>query len=291
MPTERQTFFIGTCVRVSDAAAFLDVRMQRHGTTIRDVSGSSRMLFPPRGEVELAGPSAESINVGDWVAFHVASEAPQGASVLRVTEYRRLLPLEDLSELGSSESARRLLVEDGRANGVPGEAIIRIGEWEMVRLQIAREPDGRWRAVPGEEMRRLPVWRFDPKLGLAVPAGSQTMMIVDPSERFVQIGTLDWSRDADFVRRIIRSLTRVEVGEDKALRQFAEALGRFADSLQKRASPPEAVDPRIAQEILRIRNLASMLTDQQDVLGAYYEVLRNDPEVKSLLEAKISAVA
>src|SRR6202030_3137768 len=32
MPTERQTFFIGTCVRVSDAAAFLDVRMQRHGT-------------------------------------------------------------------------------------------------------------------------------------------------------------------------------------------------------------------------------------------------------------------
>ena len=37
--------------------------------------------------------------------------------MLRITEYRRLLPLEDLSELGSSESARRLLVEDGRANG------------------------------------------------------------------------------------------------------------------------------------------------------------------------------
>ena len=291
MPSERETFFIGICVRVADAAAFVDVRMQRHGATIRDVSGSSRLLFPPHGAVELAKSSAASLNPGDWVAFHVVSEAPQGASVLRVTEYRRLLPLEDLSELGSSESARRLLVEDGRADGVPGEVMVRIGEREMVRIHIAREQDGRWRPVPSEEMRRLPVWRFDPKLCLSVPAGSHTMTILDPSERFVQIGTLDWSRDADFVRRIIRSLTRVEAGEDTALRQFAEALGRFADSLQRGHSPPQAVDSRIAQEILRIRNLAAMLSDQQDVLGAYYEVLRDDPEVKSLLETKIAAVA
>src|SRR6266567_3931725 len=291
MPTERETFFIGICVRVSDAAAFVEVRMQRHGTRIRDVSGSSRLLFPPDGAVELAGASAGSLNPGDWVAFHVVSDTPQGASVLRVTEHRRLLPLEDLSELGSSESARRLLVEDGRADGVPGELMVRIGEREMVRIQLAREQDGRWRATASGEMPRLAVWRFDPKLCLSVPAGSQTMTILDPSERFVQIGTLDWSRDADFVRRIIRSLTRVEAGEDKALRQFAEALGRFADSLQRGASPPQAVDSRIAQEILRIRNLASMLSDQQDLLGAYYEALRDDPEVKSVLETKIAAVA
>ncbi len=291
MPTERETFFIGICVRVSDAAAFVEVRMQRHGTRIRDVSGSSRLLFPPDGAVELAGASAGSLNPGDWVAFHVVSDTPQGASVLRVTEHRRLLPLEDLSELGSSESARRLLVEDGRANGVPGELMVRIGEREMVRIQLAREQDGRWRAIPSGEMPRLAVWRFDPKLCLSVPAGSQTMTILDPSERFVQIGTLDWSRDADFVRRIIRSLTRVEAGEDKALRQFADALGRFADSLQRGASPPQAVDSRIAQEILRIRNLASMLSDHQDLLGAYYEALRDDPEVKSVLETKIAAVA
>src|SRR5439155_850139 len=291
MPTERETFFIGICVRVSDAAAFVEVRMQRHGTRIRDVSGSSRLLFPPDGAVELAGASAGSLNPGDWVAFHVVSDTPQGASVLRVTEHRRLLPLEDLSELGSSESARRLLVEDGQANGVPGELMVRIGEREMVRIQLAREQDGRWRATASGEMPRLAVWRFDPKLCLSVPAGSQTMTILDPSERFVQIGTLDWSRDADFVRRIIRSLTRVEAGEDKALRQFAEALGRFADSLQRGASPPQAVDSRIAQEILRIRNLASMLSDQQDLLGAYYEALRDDPEVKSVLETKIAAVA
>src|SRR5438552_7478822 len=172
MPTERETFFIGICVRVSDAAAFVEVGLQRHETRIRDVSGSSRLLFPPDGAVELAGASAGSLNPGDWVAFHIISEAPQGASVLRITEYRRLLPLEDLSELGSSESARRLLVEDGRANGVPGEMMVRIGEREMVQIQFAREQDGRWRAVADAEMARLPVWRFDPKLCLSVPAGS-----------------------------------------------------------------------------------------------------------------------
>jgi hypothetical protein len=291
MPSERETFFIGICVRVADAAAFLDVRMQRHGAKIRDVSGSSRLLFPPRGEVELAGASAASLSAGDWVAFHIVSDAPQGASVLRVTEYRRLLPLEDLSELGSSEAVRRLLVEDGRADGVAGETMVRIGEREMVRVRLAREPDGRWRAVSSDEMRRLPVWRFDPKPCLTVAAGPRNLTVLDPNERFVQVGTLDWSRDADFVRRIIRSLTRVEPGEDQALRQFAEALGRFADGLQRGASPRQAVDPRIAQEILRIRNLASMLRDQQDLLDAYYETLRDDPEVKSLLETKISALA
>jgi hypothetical protein len=289
MPSERQTSFIGICVRTSDAAAFLDVRLQRHGAAIRDVSGSSRLLFPPRGEVEIARTSA-ALSVGDWVAFEVVSDAPQGASVLRVVEYRRLLPLEDLTELGSSEAVRRLLVEDGRANGVPGEVMIRVGERELVRIELVCEPDGRWRAAASEELRRLPVWRFDPKLCLSVSDAAHGMTVVDPSERFVQIGTLDWSRDADFVRRIIRSLTRVEAGEDEALRRFAEALGRFAAGLE-RGGAPKSADPRIAQEILRIRNLAALLRDEQDLLRGYYEALRNDAEVKSLLEAEVSAIA
>ena len=50
MPTERQTSFIGLCVRVSDSGALVDVRLQRHGTNIRDVSGSSRLLFPPQSD-------------------------------------------------------------------------------------------------------------------------------------------------------------------------------------------------------------------------------------------------
>src|SRR5260370_38400223 len=82
MPTERETFFIGICVRVSDAAAFVEVRMQRHGTRIRDVSGSSRPLFPPDGAVYLAGASAGSPSPGACVAFHLVSDTTQAASVV-----------------------------------------------------------------------------------------------------------------------------------------------------------------------------------------------------------------
>ena len=287
----RETFFIGTCVRVADAAAIVDVRLQRHGSTVRDVSGSSGLLFPPHGTIDLNGPSAASLHPGDWVAFHVVSEARQGASALRVTEHRPLLPLEDLSTLGSVESIRRLLVEDGRADGVAGEAVIRITEREMVRVRLSQQPDGRLRATGDGDMHHLPVWRFDPKLCLVVQAGSQSITIVDPNERFTQVGTLDWSRDADFVRRIIRSLARVEAGEDMALRRFAAALGRFADGLERGASQPKAVDLRVAHEILRLRNLATMLREEQDLLDDYYEMLRGDPDVKSLLETRIIAVA
>src|SRR5262249_46866330 len=148
---------------------------------------------------------------------------------------------------------------------------------EMVRVRLSREPDGRLRATGDGDMHRLPVWRFDPKLCLVVHAGSQSITIVDPHERFTQVGTLDWSRDADFVRRIIRSLTRVEAGEDEALRRFAAALGRFADGLERGAAPSKAVDPRVAHEILRLRNLATVLRDEQDIVAAYYEVLCDDP--------------
>src|SRR5260370_28468303 len=81
MPTERETFFIGICVRVSGAAASVEVRMQRHGATIRDVSGSSRLLFPPHGAVELAGASACSLRPRGSVAVHGLPRAPLGGSL------------------------------------------------------------------------------------------------------------------------------------------------------------------------------------------------------------------
>src|SRR5260370_25906367 len=78
MPTERETFFIGICVRVSGAAASVEVRMQRHGATIRDVSGSSRLLFPPHGAVELAGAPARSLPPADCGGVPRLSASPAG---------------------------------------------------------------------------------------------------------------------------------------------------------------------------------------------------------------------
>src|SRR5207245_9697561 len=119
---------------------------------------------------------------------------------------------------------------------------------------------------------------------------AQVLVQVEPDAPLKKIGTIDWSSDEDLVRKIIKSLGRDEETEDKALRQFADALARFADSLE-RGTGPEAVDVRAALEILRLRNLAALLKERQDLLSDYFEALRNDPEVKSLLELRISTAA
>ncbi len=290
MQSEREMFFIGTCVRGSDAASAVHVRVQRHGAKLHDISGSSQALFPPLGEIDLDGASGPALRPGDWVSFVIVAQGPQERSKFWVEEHWRLVPVEDLSDTGSVEAMRRLLVEDGRTSGVPGETIFRISEREMVRLEMAQTADGRWRAAPGGELARLSVYLFDPKLLLSIPNGAQNVVLVEPDAPLQQIGTIDWSSDADLVRKIIKSLGRVEETEDKALRQFADALARFADSLE-RGTGPEAVDVRAALEILRLRNLAALLKERQDLLSDYFEALRNDPEVKSLLELRISTVA
>jgi hypothetical protein len=278
--------FIGVGVRSRDAALVLEVRAQRDARGTRDVSANSRALFPPNGEVELRGVAATGVSLGEWAIFGVATEGPPGRLKYRATDCRRLLPFEDLSHLGSSEAARRLLVEDGRPADVPGDKLVRTGEAEMVEVRIARFVDGSWRAIPS---LRLPVWRFEEADRLSVPVGSGSIEVIDPKDGFVQIGNVDWSSDADFVRRIVDSLGRSEADQDRALRQFAAVLRDYARGLELRQAA--SIEPAAAQEILRSRRLAALLESQQDVLAAYFSVLRNDPDVKRLIDARISDLA
>jgi hypothetical protein len=137
MSSSTDRHFIGVGVRTRGAALVLDVRAQCDAVGIHDVSGHSYSLFPPNGEVELRGVSASAVSPGDWTAFRVVSEGPPGRARFRAIDCRRLLPFEDLSHLGSSETARRLLVEDGRSHDVSGDKLVRVGEREMVQIRIA----------------------------------------------------------------------------------------------------------------------------------------------------------
>jgi hypothetical protein len=287
-PTEHETFFIGSCIRISEAGAILDVRVQRYGTRLRDISQSARSLFPPNGEIELKHFEPGTLEVGDWVAFHVVSQVPRAR--FRVTQFRRLLPVEDVSSAGTVEAIRRLLVEEGRIEGRRSECMVRIASREMVRVRFDRDADGRWRAKSTSDMARLPVFAFDPKLCIVL-SGPEPREFVDPGVSLQQIGTVNWVRDADLVRRVIGSLSRTEEPQDSAIRQFAATLTKVADGLEGGVSGPDYVDPCVARDILRVRNLAALMREQQELLHDYFEALRGDPEIKSLLETRIEAAA
>jgi hypothetical protein len=279
MPATDNVLFLGTGIRSRDVAVVLDVRAQSDSAGLHDVSGHSHSLFPPNGEVELRGVLAYPVSLGDWAAFRVVTEGPPRRSRFRATECRKLFPFEDLSHL-STEATRRLLVETGRPVDTAGDKMVRIRDDEMVQVRMAKSEDGPWRVVPSAQMSRLAVWKFEESRRLSVPCGSGSFVFIDPREGLQQIGQVDWSSDADFVRRVIKSFA----SDDR--HQVAAALREYAEDLE-----PRSLDPALAQDILRSRSLASLLESEQDVLMEYFSALQSDPAVKRLVDAQILELA
>jgi hypothetical protein len=285
-------FYAGVCVRLRDGSAFLEARGQLEGAEFRDLSVPARKLFPPHGEVEFRGQTAAPLSIGDWVAFEVQLvSGPPGQSKYRVSENRRLLPFEDLSKLGSGEAVRRLLVEDGRVDDVAGPRMVRIGHQEMVQVQMTHDPDRRWRVSQTDGVGRLPVWMFESELCIELRSDAGTTTVVDTRKPFQQIATINWANDTEIVHRILNALQSAENAKFTSLQQFSEALLRYGEGLKGGASGQEAIDPGIAQDILRVRNLAGILKKRQDVLQSYLEVLRGDADVKALIDARILELA
>jgi hypothetical protein len=286
---EYRLYYVGTCVRFRDGTAFFDVLGQLDKNVVRELPHSSHKLFPPNGEIEFRGVAVLTLKPGDCMAFQIEPYGPPGQSKFRATDARRLIPFEDLSKLGSSDKVRRLLVEDGRVNDIAGDRVIRIDTLEMIQVRIEQSVDGRWRPVRNEEASRLPVWLYDRNYILALSDGTKPIELIDPQQSFHQIGTTNWSSDADIVRRIVKALYRVDEPDNQPRRKFADALIRYADQLERGRAGEGAVDPTAAREVVRIRKLASLLQDEQDVLQSYFDILKSDPEVQALIDSRISA--
>ena len=290
MSLARELTYFGVCVRLRDASAYLEVHGQFDGNSIRDLSNSSHNMFPPQGEVELRANPATPVSRGDWMAFGIESFGPPGHTKFRTIEACRLTPFEDLTDIGDAESIRRLFVEDGRDEDFPGPRYVRIGEREMVRINAEQGRDGRWRASPATDLWPLPVWEYRPELRLTMNDGSGTVAVVDARSPFRQIGTTNWSSDAEVIRRIVVGMRVKTDPDDDARRQFADAMLRYADQLEHGTeSSAGALDPFAARKILRFRRVASVLRERQDVLQEYFDFLREDPAVRELIEQKIAA--
>lgn len=290
MSSARELTYFGVCVRLRDGSAYLEVRSQSDGDSIRDLSHSSHNMFPPQGEVELRANPATPVGRGDWMAFGVESFGPPGHTKFRTVEACCLLPFEDLTDIGDAESIRCLLVEDGRAEDFPGPRYVRIGESEMVRVDAKQGRDGRWRVLHETDLSALPVWGYRPELRLTMNDGARTVIVVDTRSAFRQIGSTNWSSDAEVIRRIIGGMRAKTDSDDSARRQFADAMMRYAEQLERGAeSSTGTLDPFAAHKILRFRRVGSVLRERLDVLQEYFDFLREDPAVKELIERKIAA--
>jgi hypothetical protein len=289
-PVDR-LYYVGSCVRFRDGTAFFDVLGQLEQNIVRELPHSSHKLFPPNGEIEFRGVAVLTLKPGDCMSFQIERYGPPGLSKFRATDARQLIPFEDLSKLGSGDKVRRLLVESGRVDGATGERMIRIDTLEMVKVRIEQSADGRWRPVRNEDSSRLPIWLYDSNYILTISDGIKSIELIDPLQSFHQMGTANWSSDAEVVRRIVKSLYRTDEPENQPRRNFADALNRYADQLERGPAGDDAVDPTAAREVVRIRKLASMLQDEQDILQTYFDTLKGDPEVKILIDGKISAAA
>ena len=233
MSSARELTYFGVCVRLRNGSAYLEVRGQSDGDSIRDLSHSSHNMFPPQGEVELRANPATPVSRGDWMAFGVESFGPPGHTKFRTVEACRLLPFEDLTDIGDAESIRCLLVEDGRAEDFPGSRYVRIGEREMVRIDAEQGRDGRWRVSHETDLSALPVWEYRPELRLAMNDGARAVIVVDTRTAFRQIGATNWSSDAEVIRRIIGGMRAKTDSDDSARRQFAGAMLRYAEQLER----------------------------------------------------------
>ena len=201
MHNDTERAFYGVCVRLRDGIAYFEVRGQFDGASPRDLSHSSHNLFPPHGEVEVRCDPANPVGRGDWLAFRTEQYGPPGHVKFRGLDPSRLLPFEDLSDVGDAESVRRLLVEDGRVNDYSGSRYVRIGDREMVLVDIRQGEDRRWRIQPQTDLWRLAVWEYRSELRLIVRDGSNDIPIVDPNAEIRQVGTVMWSSDAELFAR------------------------------------------------------------------------------------------
>jgi hypothetical protein len=288
MSFARELSYIGVCARLRDGSAFFEVHGQFDRGTIRDLSFSSHNLFPPNGEVELRGISASTARLGDWFAFHVEAHGPPAQTKFRATEVSPLLPFEDLLNVGTGEAIRRLLVEDGRIGDFAGPRMVRISDREMIEVRVERHADGRWRVPSDPVTANLPVWEFRPELRVTLSERNRTVSLIDTHEPFQQIGTINWCSDAELVRRIVRAMHQ-NGPDDAARRQFADALLLYADQLEAGTASPNAIDSVAARAILRVRNIASVIKNEQDILQRYFDLLKSDPEVNQQIEDRIAA--
>jgi hypothetical protein len=279
------SFVVGQCTRVRDSV-FMKARAQSVDGVMRDLTHTSHNEFPPDGEIELRGARA-TLKQDDWAIARPVQDGPPRRQRWVSLSARKLLPFDDLSGLSGPEAARRLLVELGLQDGFTGEKIFRVGPDSMIVVTMTRSEDGRCRAT-SPDMGRLPVYRFDPAKVLAVPTPGGSVSLMEKNHQSTEIEIVNWTSDAQYVERVVRSALAAEGDEQKATAAVGATLLAHADKLAGLISGGGEPDPKIAHEILRSRRLGELLTSRPALVAEFMAALRRSPDISARIDQEIA---
>jgi len=276
-------WFVGRGVRSRDATAYIEVLAERSAEGSYSLLANPRKAFPKTGEVELRGIAAASMRPGDLFLFQVGPNDRRGGTEAKAIHPQSLTRYCDLSHIGSIEVIRTLLVELGLARS-EGAWTIRLDAKMVAGITLTRGVDGLVRAQ-GKDLAQVPLLEFDEGAILTVPMEGADWKLYNATSAANSIGTINWSSDADYVGRIVQALP--EAAEDSMLASLSHWLKRYSDAMHGRLSVLGTSDVGAAYNVLRVKALAARLAEERRVLQDYFDAVRTDPAVKSLIKGAI----
>jgi hypothetical protein len=265
--------YIGRLVRRQGQYGSVSVVGTLAGTAVEYISDAKR-LFPKDGTVETYGVSQHAgLSPGDWVEFDVGRNTRPRAAEYKVVHLRRIPRYAVLSE-GVDAFYRTLLTRDGwRGDRRPGLWALRLSGDRLVIVDLELGKDGALR-IPRAAARSVSYYRHkDDKVAqLDTASSAEDAYLGHETER---LGCFDWSDEADYVARVIRSLADVDDPQISDLIAWLE-LHQEAGTGKVLAA---GVDHAAALDTLRSGELAERLRADRELMQAYLDAALGDEAV------------
>lgn len=278
LPNAEAKLLVGQFVRRQGMYGTVAV-VGRLGTDGVQLIPDPKRLFPRDGQVESHGLSQHAgLNPGDWVEFDVAKNLRPRAPEYRVVQINRMPRYAALPE-ASIQHYRVLLTREGWAGDlrsglwafrISGDKILVaemefIGKTRRLRATRASARDMRCYDYKHDRVVQLPNGKSSDFVYLMPEGGPET--------------SFDWSDEADFIARVIRSLADVN---DPRVPEIITWLDLHYEEGTGEVSSSDTVH---ALEALRSGALAARLRADRELMRQYLDAARENEGVRDAVAA------
>lgn len=271
--TLRPKSYFGRFVRKQGQYGSVAVVGSVAGTAVEHIADPKK-LFAKDGTVETHGVTQHAgLSPGDWVEFDIARNTRPRAAEYKVVHLRRIPRYAVLTE-GGDAFYRALLTREGwRGDRRPGLWALRLSGDRVVIVDLELDKGGALR-IPRVAARSVPYYRYSDDAVVRLMSGNSVedaYFGIAPEP----LGRFDWSDEADFVARVIRSLADADDTRVSDLIAWLE-LHQEAGTGKVFAT---GVAHGAALDALRSGELAERLRADRDLMKVYLDAAMGDEAV------------